>query len=56
MSPSRSSHRRKTEDFMPLHGIDHVEFYVGNALQAAAFWVPPRVQGGRVRGLETGVR
>jgi 4-hydroxyphenylpyruvate dioxygenase len=27
------------EDFMPLHGVDHVEFYVGNALQAAAFWV-----------------
>jgi 4-hydroxyphenylpyruvate dioxygenase len=26
-------------DFMPLHGIDHVEFYVGNALQAAAYWV-----------------
>ena len=28
----------KTEDFMPLHGIDHVEFFVGNALQAASFW------------------
>src|SRR5262245_49918443 len=28
-----------SEDFMPLHGVDHVEFYVGNALQAAAFWV-----------------
>ncbi len=26
-------------DFMPLDGIDHVEFYVGNAHQAAAFWV-----------------
>ena len=29
----------KTDDFMPLHGIDHVEFYVGNALQAASYWV-----------------
>ena len=25
-------------DFMPLHGIDHVELYVGNALQAAYFY------------------
>src|SRR6201989_3410024 len=28
----------ETKDFMPLHGIDHVEFYVGNALQAAPYW------------------
>ena len=27
------------DDFMPLHGIDHVELYVGNALQAAYFYV-----------------
>jgi 4-hydroxyphenylpyruvate dioxygenase len=26
------------EDFMPLLGIDHVEFYVGNARQAAFFY------------------
>ncbi len=26
-------------DFMPLHGIDHVELYVGNALQSAFFYV-----------------
>src|SRR4051812_41494225 len=47
----------KTEDFMPLHGIDHVEFYVGNALQAAAFWV--KALGFKeiaYAGLETGVR
>ena len=47
----------KTEDFMPLHGIDHVEFYVGNALQAASFWV--RALGFKevaYAGLETGVR
>ena len=25
-------------DFMPLHGIDHVELYVGNAAQAAYFF------------------
>ncbi|HWC47037.1 MAG TPA: 4-hydroxyphenylpyruvate dioxygenase [Casimicrobiaceae bacterium] len=28
-----------TEDFMPLHGIDHVELFVGNALQAANFYI-----------------
>ena len=47
----------KTEDFMPLHGIDHVEFYVGNALQSAAYWT--RTLGFKevaYAGLETGVR
>jgi 4-hydroxyphenylpyruvate dioxygenase len=46
-----------TDDFMPLHGIDHVEFYVGNALQAASYWV--RSLGFTevaYAGLETGVR
>ena len=27
-----------TDDFMPLHGIDHVELHVGNAAQAAYFY------------------
>ena len=27
-----------TEDFMPLLGIDHVEYYVGNARQAAFYY------------------
>src|SRR4051794_4767191 len=47
----------QTEDFMPLHGIDHVEFYVGNALQAAAYWI--KALGFKevaYAGLETGVR
>ena len=47
----------KTDDFMPLHGIDHVEFYVGNALQATSYWV--RALGFKevaYAGLETGVR
>ena len=26
------------EDFLPIHGTDHVEFYVGNAKQAAFFY------------------
>jgi 4-hydroxyphenylpyruvate dioxygenase len=44
-------------DFMPLHGIDHVELYVGNALQASFFYV--QALGFRevaYAGLETGVR
>lgn len=28
----------KTTDFLPLNGTDHVEFYVGNAKQAAYFY------------------
>jgi 4-hydroxyphenylpyruvate dioxygenase len=44
-------------DFMPLNGIDHVELYVGNALQSAYFYT--RALGFRevaYAGLETGVR
>ncbi len=43
------------EDFLPLKGIDHIEFYVGNALQAAHFY--RTVFGFSIvayRGLETG--
>lgn len=45
------------EDFLPLKGYDHVEFYVGNARQAAHFY--EKVFGFRPMGkagLETGVR
>ena len=27
------------QDIVPIQRIDYVEFYVGNALQAAAYWV-----------------
>src|SRR5437870_6525178 len=44
-------------DFLPLKGIDHVEFWVGNARQAAAYF---RALWGftpvAYAGLETGVR
>jgi 4-hydroxyphenylpyruvate dioxygenase len=46
-----------SDDFMPLHGIDHVELYVGNALQSAYFYT--RALGFRevaYAGLETKVR
>ncbi len=26
------------QDFLPIHGTDHLEFYVGNAKQAAYFY------------------
>lgn len=45
------------EDFLPIRGYDHVEFYVGNAKQAAFFY--DRVFGFKPvakQGLETGVR
>jgi 4-hydroxyphenylpyruvate dioxygenase len=48
---------RTTEDFMPLHGIDHVELWVGNAKQAAYYYT--RAFGFRevaYAGLETGLR
>src|SRR5947199_205633 len=38
MSTQHVAAPAETGDFMPLHGIDHVEFYVGNALQAAQYW------------------
>ena len=44
-------------DAMPVHGIDHVEFYVGNAAQAAYFFT--RAYGfteTAYAGLETGRR
>jgi 4-hydroxyphenylpyruvate dioxygenase len=45
------------DDPMPLHGVDHVELYVGNALQAAFFYAHAfgfrRVA---YQGLETGTR
>ncbi|HZH23304.1 MAG TPA: 4-hydroxyphenylpyruvate dioxygenase [Solirubrobacteraceae bacterium] len=46
-----------TDDYMPLNGVHHVEFYVGNAKQAAFFYT--RAFGFQVvayAGLETGVR
>lgn len=45
------------DDFMPIRGYDHIEFYVGNAKQAAHFY--DRTFGFRPiakRGLETGSR
>jgi 4-hydroxyphenylpyruvate dioxygenase len=47
----------EAKDFLPLNGIDHVEFWVGNARQASAYY---RALWGftpvAYSGLETGVR
>src|SRR5579875_3859786 len=49
--------RTAEDDFLPIHGTDHVEFYVGNAKQAAYFY---RLSMGfslvAYRGPETGTR
>ena len=36
--PDRRDAYAKAADFLPLKGIDHVEFWVGNARQAAAYY------------------
>jgi len=49
--------RAMAEDFLPIKGYDHVEFYVGNAKQAAHFY--DKTLGFKPvakRGLETGSR
>lgn len=47
----------KTKDFLPLQGIDHVEFYVGNAKQAAHYYKTAfGFQSFAYCGPETGVR
>lgn len=45
------------QDFLPLLGTDYVEFYVGNAKQAAHFYKTAfGFQSLAYAGLETGVR
>ena len=47
----------QTEDFLPLHGTDYIELYVGNAKQAAHFYKTAfGFQSLAYAGLETGVR
>src|ERR1700760_2039913 len=37
-APTLTQSDSNTPDFLPLKGTDHVEFYVGNARQAAYFY------------------
>jgi 4-hydroxyphenylpyruvate dioxygenase len=38
LTPIQTPAATASEDFLPLRGTDHVEFYVGNARQAAYFY------------------
>jgi 4-hydroxyphenylpyruvate dioxygenase len=52
-----AANRTPHEDFMPLHGIDHVELWVGNAAQAAHYFTHAYgFTEVAYRGLETGSR
>ncbi len=56
-APAPAARPEAEHDFMPLNGVDHVELYVGNALQAAYYYV--HAFGFReiaYAGLETGTR
>ena len=57
MTTTKAAPATETTDFLPLNGIDHVEFWVGNAKQAAHYF---RTLWGftpvAYAGLETGVR
>src|SRR5246500_735593 len=47
----------QAKDFLPINGTDHVEFYVGNAKQAAHFYKTAfGFQSLAYAGPETGVR
>src|ERR1700742_4777845 len=57
MQPQILENKQATADFLPLNGTDYVEFYVGNAKQAAHFYKTAfGFQGLAYAGPETGVR
>src|ERR1700736_661428 len=37
-APKKKAAPKAVDDFLPLEGTDHIEFYVGNAKQAAHFY------------------
>lgn len=54
---SKQSMQTETEDFLPLQGTDYVEFYVGNAKQAAHYYMSAfGFQALAYAGPETGVK
>ncbi len=57
MSTKTKTSNSATTDFLPLNGTDHVEFYVGNAKQAAWYYIHAfGFQPLAYAGLETGWR
>src|SRR5260370_3261885 len=56
-APKKKATPAVQEDFLPLEGTDHIEFYVGNAKQAAHFYQSALgFQPVAYSGPETGVR
>src|SRR5437868_15364524 len=56
-APKKKAAPAAQEDFLPLEGTDHIEFYVGNAKQAAHFYQSGLgFQPVAYSGPETGVR
>src|ERR1700745_259839 len=56
-APKKKTDIKAQEDFLPLEGTDHIEFYVGNAKQAAHFYQSALgFQPVAYSGPETGVR
>ena len=56
-APSTAPVADRAKDPMPLNGIDHIELYVGNAAQAAYYYVHAfGFHEVAYAGLETGVR
>jgi 4-hydroxyphenylpyruvate dioxygenase len=55
--PAVAAGAERGQDFMPMHGIDHLELWVGNAAQAAYFYTRALgFQEVAYAGLETGQR
>src|SRR5919106_416531 len=55
--PQRTKQQNKAVDFLPLEGTDYVEFYVGNAKQAAHYYMSAfGFQAIAYAGPETGIR
>jgi 4-hydroxyphenylpyruvate dioxygenase len=56
-TPPRASPQAQTQDVMPIHGIDHLELFVGNAAQAAYYYTHALgFTETAYKGLETGCR
>ncbi len=57
IAPTLEKVYKEADDFLPLNGTDYVEFYVGNAKQAAHFYKTAfGFQSFAYKGLETGCR
>lgn len=57
MEPKPAEKEKQAEDFLPIKGTDYIEFYVGNANQAAFFYKTAfGFQSVAYAGPETGIR